>query len=310
MHDLDLQSIVTTCAKSDNDPPVPQHQPSKPVVREQSDACSPWAIQMMKQFSALQVTTTSAFDELKSIVHDLKKTITSACSRVSRTEEMESKLVCLPSRVDELEKSASFISDAHDRFKQELECQYNEVRRIQQMTESINHRISNLGESYTRDQERSMKQNLLFFGIPESENENTDKVLQEFMEKRLPSVSHKLPLRLERSHRLGSKKSQTRPIVCRFSFFKDRELVRTSSKDLRGTEFSIKEQLPRVVLNRRRILHKKFQEARQNNKRATLFRDTLTIDGREFKVDQYDTIYETERTSRTGPRSQSNDHHK
>ena len=147
-----------------------------------------------------------------------------------------------------------------------------------------------------------MKQTLMFFGLPESENENTEHVLHDFMKTKLPSIKDNLPMRFERAHRYGgSKKSQPRPIVCRFSFFKDRELVRNSSKDLRHTDFSIKEQLPREVLNRRRILHKKFQEARQQNRHATLHRDILVIDGTEYKVNQNNTIYETGRTFR--PRS-------
>ena len=295
--DLNLQSIVTTCAKHDN--PL-THQPAIPET-EQSDACPPWAMQMMKQMTSLQLTTTTALDDLKSTVSELKGSITAVSSRVSNIEATVNKLSCLPTRVDELEKTASFISDSYDAVKGELEHQYKEIRRLQDLNKTMSDQISDLGESKIKDQERSMKQNLMFFGLPESDNENTEQVLHDFMKTKLPSIKDNLPLRFERAHRFGSKKSQPRPIVCRFSFFKDRELVRNSSKDLRHSNFSIKEQLPREVVNRRKILHKKFQEARQQNRHATLHRDILVIEGTEYKVNQNNTIYETGRTFR--PRS-------
>ena len=127
--DLNLQSIVTTCAKHDN---ILPRQPLTPET-EQSDACPPWAMQLMKQMSSLQSTTTTALDDLKSTVTELKGSITSVSSRVSTIETTVNKLSCLPARVDELEKTASFISDSYDDVKRELECQYNEVRRLQDL---------------------------------------------------------------------------------------------------------------------------------------------------------------------------------
>ena len=143
--------------------------------------------------------------------------------------------------------------------------------------------------------ERSMRDNLLFMGIPETDNENCEVVIQNFIDKNLPSTKENGKFSFERVHRIEKPQSTNpRPIVARFSRFKEREIVRTSARELKNTNFSIREQYPMEILERRRILQDKLTEARDRQLRATLYRDTLRVEDKEFKVDKEGKVYKTD----------------
>lgn len=72
-----------------------------------------------------------------------------------------------------------------------------------------------------------------------------------------------------------------RLIVAKFTFFKDRERVRKSAKVLKGTNFSIQEQFPEEIEKRRKPLYPLLKAARKDDKRASLVKDRLFVEGKE-----------------------------
>jgi len=71
---------------------------------------------------------------------------------------------------------------------------------------------------------------------------------------------------------------ETKPIVCRFKNFKDREVVRKAARELKGTRYGVSEQFPKEINDRRKLLWPYFQEARRQNKKTYFKRDRLYID--------------------------------
>ena len=126
---------------------------------------------------------------------------------------------------------------------------------------------------------RSMRDNLMFYQIPEERDENcAEKVLQ-FVEEKL-----KIDKALHRAHRVGAyDRAKTRPIVAKFAFFPDREKVRKSSKHLSGTQFGISEQFPKDVMDRRKVLIPVMKKARQEGKEAYLKVDKLFINNQLYR---------------------------
>lgn len=91
----------------------------------------------------------------------------------------------------------------------------------------------------------------------------------------------------DRVHRLGRFSPQKlfpRAIVAKFTYFKDKELVRTrAAQRLIGTRFRVKEQYPTEIEDRRKLLYGEAKTARQNpNNKVKLVRDKLFINGRQF----------------------------
>lgn len=65
--------------------------------------------------------------------------------------------------------------------------------------------------------------------------------------------------------------------------FPQQELVRKSGSKLKGTNFSLGEQFPKVIQDRRRLLLPIFKRAKSEGRRASLVRDKLYIGGRLYK---------------------------
>lgn len=83
-------------------------------------------------------------------------------------------------------------------------------------------------------------------------------------------------------HRLGAKVNATgkpRAIVAKFEHFTQKELVKSKAKELKGTNFSIYDQYPKEIQDRRRILLPIMKNYREQGKRASLSVDKLYVDG-------------------------------
>lgn len=87
-----------------------------------------------------------------------------------------------------------------------------------------------------------------------------------------------------RVHRLGARGgTRPRPIVAKFEHFKQKELVKSKGRELKGTSFGMNDQFPKEINNRRKMLYPILKQHRQKGKRASLVADKLYIDGQLFR---------------------------
>ena len=137
---------------------------------------------------------------------------------------------------------------------------------------------------------RSMRDNLVFTGIEEPEYiegdtpENAESTLKDFLKHEMKIDE---PIQFHRVHRLNYSENQERynnvnnprHIVAKFERFKDREYVRyQASKTLRGKPFGVREQFPRVIEEKRRLLYPEMKQARANpDYKVQLVKDKLYI---------------------------------
>ena len=196
---------------------------------------------------------------------EMKKVWVALDDRVKRTDERVAKL---EDRVDATDIGVGLV----DSRVADLE------KRRQQLSDDV---------SYLKAQ--SMRNNLLFTGIEEdasSGNEppaTTERKLREHLIQKLKVARETVEaMRFERVHRTPSQpvRGKVRTIVAKFTFFKDRETVRRQWPELQGTNFSVFEQFPPEVVEKRRRLQPKLKEAKREGKRAWIAYDTLYIDGR------------------------------
>ena len=132
-----------------------------------------------------------------------------------------------------------------------------------------------------------MRENLLFCGLSEAvdgQNENCERKLKEFIRTELHIERD---IQFDRVHQLGRySRSQRfhRPIVSKFTFYKDREMVRQAApKYLMGTRFRVKEHFTPEIEETRKRLYGEAKIARQNtNNRVKLVRDKLFVNGQQF----------------------------
>ena len=145
-----------------------------------------------------------------------------------------------------------------------------------------------LKDQVTYLQSQSMRNNLIFCGIPDVQNEKpeeTESKLRQFIEDKL-EIAHETvsDLKIERAHRMGPfAHDNTRKIVCKFNMFTEREMVRRERGKLKETDFYLHEQFPPEIVAKRKTLVPKLQEAIRLKKRAWISYDTLYIDGKRVE---------------------------
>ncbi len=123
---------------------------------------------------------------------------------------------------------------------------------IQSLTDQM-HTVkeeSKLMKEVTLDlQTRSMHYNLIFTGILEKSSNNPEALIKDFM-----STHLKLPpdtiqnITFHRVHHLGKHTDNgPRPIMAKFEHLKQKELVKSKGKEMKGTTFGLNDQYPREI---------------------------------------------------------------
>ena len=140
-----------------------------------------------------------------------------------------------------IEKNMNCLKDSVDRSREDLLISRREVKGLQsQLLE--NTRV--LGETKKRlnDMEnRMMRENLIITGVPEIHNENTESCLKSVIKDKMRIDDN---IEFERVHRIGQthpSRHGPRAIVAKFSRYKDKEYVRTNSRNLKGTNIRVHE---------------------------------------------------------------------
>jgi Asp-tRNA(Asn)/Glu-tRNA(Gln) amidotransferase A subunit family amidase len=135
-------------------------------------------------------------------------------------------------------------------------------------------------------QARSMRDNLLFFNMPENDKENTTEMIHDLLENKLEIEDARNKIKIDRSHRIGRVRvgnNKPRPIVVKFNFHQDREYVRMNAKKLKGTKIGISEQFPEEIESIRKTLYPELKEAKREGKRAKIVKDKLIIEGQVYR---------------------------
>lgn len=136
---------------------------------------------------------------------------------------------------------------------------------------------------------RSMKRNLIFHGIPENYNEDTEEKLRDFFHYQLRINKF---IELTNVHRFGKKNTnKPRPIVAVFLYHKDLEMIRESGRMLKGTKYGINEQFPRAVEDRRQLLYPIAKGYKRAGHRVRMVRDKLYVDGELYAAAQENNSY-------------------
>ena len=261
--------------------------------------CPPWAknliIRLEKTVTDAKNSTEAKLDSIAANVASLKSDIGDVTARVNKIEVQMIEFAALPARITEVEKSAEYISKEYEDLKKDLDEKSVNFKKLESTTAALVRELDIMREKLIVHEQRSMRDNLMFMGIPEVEGiEDTEDVLHGFIQQKLTSITDKRPFNFERVHRLGGNKqlgANPRPIIAKFSRFKEREEVRTNARDLKNSSYSIRDQFSMDILQRRKILQTKLHQSREQNLYATLHRDTLRVQDKEYKVNKDGKIY-------------------
>lgn len=230
------------------------------------DSTPPWARDIILKVDALSEKL-KILDSISVTVNELKRDMNTIQERVS-----------------DVEKSQNFINTQFEENKVAVMNVERDLNNIKQAVDSAITCNKSLSDDIVDLQARSMRDNLLFFGIDEAAdndvNENCIEAVQKFCAEKLEIDD---TLVLERAHRIGKRKQgKPRPIVVKFNRFQQRETVRHSSSKLKDSRYSITEQYPKPIQENRKRLWPIYKEARAAKKRVSMVRDKLYIEGQLY----------------------------
>lgn len=221
----------------------------------------------------------------------------SCCTEVSEIlRSIENKLSGLDTRIalievihkefQELRHSLEFSQEQIDTLTKENNFLKDSVHALTAQLTSVVTENKSIKENVLDLQARSMRDNLVFTGIPDQTPDDPEKLIKDFMTKQLKLPAETVQnITFHRVHRIRSQhnNSRPRPIVAKFEHYKHKELVQKQGRQLKGTTYGLNEQYPKVILERRKKLFPIRKQKMNEGKRAIITVDKLYIDGQLYR---------------------------
>lgn len=228
-------------------------------------------------------------------------------SKLEKLEFIASEIQTLRNTVDKIKLTVAGLQKEFSRVEKDLKSVTTETRELKASAISLNEDVEDgkanleiLNKKHDEDLKRvrlqllnyevyQRRENLRFYGIREEvAEEDTKETLYSFMENQL-KMSNARSIEFQRVHRVGKRASmqaKPRAIIARFLRYTDHETVfsRRSCLD-KKSGLGIRPDLPKEVIDKRKILIPKMLEARMQGKRAAFNRAEpykLFIDGEQF----------------------------
>ena len=200
----------------------------------------------------------------------------------SDTSLMEGKVKATETKVEEMDKGLTWLNEQVEQLQS----------KIKNMEDTKEKEFSELYSKQLYAEAYSRRENLKFFGIPETETTfsaeqdggDTHKVLCQFINNVLGFEDPANRIEFQRVHRIGKvKPERPSPIIARFLRFSNRERVlRAGFQFNKDTGFKILEDFPQEIINRRRSQMSRLMEAKKAGKKVSFSRsepDKLYING-------------------------------
>ena len=236
---------------------------------------------------ALMDVVKKTMDDMKNeIMNSFKQEIREAVK--SLTDELSSTIVSLEYAQKDIEnlksENAKLNKLVHDLETQIDKLLAKDIQRNSSFEELLQRQVSS--EMYSR------RENLLFYGVQQTPNENCAENLRAFLHNSLKIEENIVrDMKFRSCHRTKSKATPA-PIICRFGSFEDRMTVWKTRSKLGNTAYSMSEDFPREVLAVRKVLYPIMKAARNDGKKAYLNGQNLEIDGKIYSVKNLHTLPE------------------
>ncbi|XP_063418873.1 uncharacterized protein LOC134701668 [Mytilus trossulus] len=195
--------------------------------------------------------------------------------------------------------STQLMSNAHDTQNKNFSDLKTELDKISKQLKSnksnapkVDQNIMSFINDMKKDNDRlqnelievqlkSMCNNLIFYNILETTDEDCPKTINAFCHEK-HKIENTVRLHITDAYRLGKKGEQTRPILVKFASFDSRDLVKKSAKNLKDSNYGISEQLPVEIQKRRKAKLPTLKRLRDENIKAYFVRDKIYVGGKEY----------------------------
>ena len=199
-------------------------------------------IAQLRKLDSIETTLNEICNKVAKIEGEVKKL-------QSDTSLMDGKVKGTETKVEEMDKGLTWLNEQVEQIQSKIE----------KMEDTKEKEFSELHSKQLYAEAYSRRENLKFFGIPETETTSsaekdggdTHKVLCQFINNVLGFEDPANRIEFQRVHRIGKvKPEKPRPIIARFLRFSDRERVLRAGFQLnKDTGFKILEDFPQRMKN-------------------------------------------------------------
>ena len=224
-------------------------------------------------------------------IEKIEKTVNSINVKVC---DLEEKMKSMDTRVTETEKSCQFSAAESESNEKELKAAKEEIKNLKKQcndfeaaAKSLQKQCDELDMDLIDVQGRSMKQNLLFYGIAEGgEKEDCGEAAKEVLRSvlKIPNAGDNL---FDNVHRVGQfSAGKVRPIVVKFHYYTDREKIRqaafAAADEMKAANLGIGAQIPKKVRDARKPLYPIMKKAKEDGKTVKFAGKKMFINGKEY----------------------------
>ena len=202
-------------------------------------------------------------------------------------------LKTVQNEIQSLSTSLDLANDNNETLKLRIDTLEKRLQLTEGLLLKAQVKINEQNEKILDLHSRSMRENLVIRGIDEDSNESwndTEEKVLHFMKNEL-KINDADSSMLDRAHRMGTKTGdKPRNIVVKLASSKSKDKIFKNVKNLAGKkQYSIQEQLPQEIQERRNRLWPKFKEAKEKSKsdksvKVKWVSDKLQINGKLFSA--------------------------
>ena len=250
-----------------------------------------WATQIMEDVKSL-----------KGVIPKIDKIEASIQTLTLKMSQIETKLTTLDKKVNDMDKAVTFMDSGFESQKKELDESKEEIKRLKRNYQDMGASVKKcetqneaVSDKVLDLESRSMRENLIFYGIHESQriddetgDENCERLVKDLISTKLEINTENMTI--DRAHRLGGPRAKKpRPIVVKFHQYSDRETVRVKSRNeavkmrLRESNQGIGVQQPQQYREARRALFEQAKREEERGKRTRIVGNKLYVNNRVAK---------------------------
>ena len=161
--------------------------------------------------------------------------------------------------IGELKATCSFLTKETSELTKKIETNKDKISNTMKQHNDLVEKAVDL-------EDRSRRNNVIFYNIKEQEGEDCDTLITGLL-KAQGFFRPDYILEIDRAHRLGRKRvdnegQRPRPIIVRFNFFKDKDLIIKKGKLFKGTEVAASEDFSKITVETHKKLRNHAKEAK------------------------------------------------
>ena len=208
-------------------------------------------------------------------------------------------------KFDSLETEVNNLKTNHENLKSDHEELKTSHENLQRVNEALSQKVAGMSQKLDQLENQSRRENLVFHGLKDKTNESweeSESNVRKYISEDLGLDDSRISI--ERAHRLNTK-SSPRPVIVKFSLFKDKDRVLKAYREKRANEQENNSQAsgqdadtrsePKVrvaedfstrVRRIRRCLHPFLKNYLKENQDAYIKFDKLVVDGTVYTYDE------------------------